>query len=68
MVKGVEAQGVIVEMLRNRHRVRLTTGHEALCHESGKITTRKIRLTVGDSVTVELSPYDLTRGRIVYRN
>jgi translation initiation factor IF-1 len=66
-MKGVEAEGVIIETLRNRHRVRLTNGHECLCHESGKIITRKIRVTVGDSVKVELSPYDLTRGRITYR-
>ena len=43
------------------------TGHECLCRASGKLITRKIQLLVGDRVTVELSPYDLTRGRITLR-
>jgi len=44
------------------------TDHECLCRASGKLITRKIQLLVGDKVTVELSPYDLTRGRITMRN
>ena len=44
------------------------TNHECLCRASGKLITRKIQLLVGDKVTVELSPYDLTRGRITMRN
>ena len=43
-------------------------GHECLCRVSGKLITRKIQLLVGDNVTVELSPFDLTRGRITFRD
>jgi translation initiation factor IF-1 len=64
----IEAQGVVIETLPNaQFRVNLDTGHEVLAHISGKIRMYYIRILLGDRVLVELSPYDLTRGRIVYR-
>lgn len=64
----IEAEGTIVEALPNAmFRVRLDSGHEVLAHISGKIRMFYIRVLLGDRVLVELSPYDLTRGRIVYR-
>ena len=60
--------GTVLEALRNSmFRVRLETGHEILAHVSGKIRKFFIRVLPGDTVTVELSPYDLTRGRITHR-
>jgi translation initiation factor IF-1 len=64
----IEAEGTVVEALPNAmFRVRLDTGHEVLASISGKIRMYYIRILLGDRVLVELSPYDLTRGRIVYR-
>jgi len=64
----IEAEGTVVETLPNAmFRVRLDTGHEILAHISGKIRMYYIRILMGDRVRVELSPYDLSRGRIVYR-
>ncbi len=66
----VEAKGHIVKESGNGYfNVVLTDpeGHECLCRASGKLITRKIQLLVGDRVTVELSPYDLDRGRITIR-
>ena len=64
----IEAQGVVVETLPNaQFRVQLDSGHEVLAHISGKIRMYYIRILLGDRVLVELSPYDLARGRIVYR-
>lgn len=64
----IEAEGTVVEALPNAmFRVRLDTGHEVLAHISGKIRMYYIRILLGDRVRVELSPYDLSRGRIVYR-
>ncbi len=64
----IEAQGTVVEALPNaQFRVRLDSGHEVLAHISGKIRMYYIRILLGDRVLVELSPYDLSRGRIVYR-
>lgn len=64
----IEAQGTVVETLPNaQFRVQLDSGHEVLAHISGKIRMYYIRILLGDRVLVELSPYDLTRGRIVYR-
>lgn len=60
--------GTVLESLRNAmFRVRLETGQEVLAHVSGKIRKFFIRVLPGDTVTVELSPYDLTRGRITHR-
>ncbi len=64
----IEVQGTVVEPLPNAmFRVELDNGHKVLAHISGKIRMHFIRILPGDKVTVQLSPYDLTRGRIVYR-
>ena len=64
----VEVEGTIVEALPNTHfRVRLDIDHEVLAYISGRMRKYYIRILLGDRVRVELSPYDLTRGRIVYR-
>jgi translation initiation factor IF-1 len=64
----IEMEGEIVEALRNRmFRVRLDNGHETLGYTSGKMKRFRIRMLLGDRVRIELSPYDLERGRIVYR-
>jgi len=64
----IEAEGTVVEALPNAtFRVRLDSGHEVLAHISGRMRMYYIRILLGDKVLVELSPYDLTRGRIVYR-
>jgi translation initiation factor IF-1 len=64
----IEMEGEIVEALRNRmFRIRLDNGHETLGYTSGKMKRFRIRMLLGDRVRIELSPYDLERGRIVYR-
>ena len=64
----IEARGTVIETLPNAmFKVKLDTGHEVLAHISGKMRMYYIRILLGDQVLVELSPYDLTRGRIVYR-
>ncbi len=64
----IEVQGAVTETLPNAmFRVRLENGHKILAHISGKMRMHFIRILPGDKVTVELSPYDLTRGRITYR-
>ncbi len=64
----IEVEGTVKEALPNAvFRVELANGHEVLAHVSGKIRLRYIRVTPGDKVLVELSPYDLTRGRITWR-
>jgi translation initiation factor IF-1 len=64
----VEFEGEIVESLRNRmFRIRLDNGHEVLGYTSGRMKRYRIRMLLGDRVRIELSPYDLDRGRIVYR-
>src|SRR5205807_9607992 len=66
--KGIEVEGTVSENLPNAmFRVALQSGHEILAHISGKIRMNFIRILPGDRVLVELSPYDLTRGRILYR-
>lgn len=65
---AIEVEGKVIEPLPNgMFRVELENGHKVLAHVSGKIRMNFIRILPGDRVTVELSPYDLTRGRIVYR-
>ena len=65
----IEVEGKVVEPLPNAmFRVELESGHEVLAHISGKIRLNFIRILPGDRVRVELSPYDLTRGRIMYRH
>ncbi len=64
----IEVTGTVVEPLPNAmFRVELETGHRILAHISGKMRMHFIKILPGDKVTVELSPYDLTRGRITYR-
>jgi translation initiation factor IF-1 len=64
----IEVQGTVSETLPNAmFRVQLDNGHKVLAHISGKMRMNFIRILPGDRVTVELSPYDLTRGRITYR-
>lgn len=64
----LEVQGKVVAALANtQFRVRLDNGHEIVAHISGKMRKNFIRILPGDTVRVELSPYDLTRGRITYR-
>lgn len=64
----IEVEGVVVEPLPNAmFRVELSNGHKVLAHISGKIRLHYIRILPGDRVLVELSPYDLSRGRITYR-
>lgn len=64
----VEVEGTVVEPLPNAmFRVELKNGHRVLAHVSGKIRMNFIRILSGDRVLIELSPYDLTRGRITYR-
>jgi len=65
----LEVEGTIVEALPNAmFRVELENGHKVLAHVSGKMRMHFIQILPGDKVTVELSPYDLNRGRIIYRS
>ena len=65
----IEFQGTILERLpEGRFRVALENGHESLAYTAGKLLKHRIRLLVGDHVTVEMTPYDLTKCRIVYRH
>jgi len=64
----IELEGEVVESFRSgMYKVALDNGHETLAYTAGKMRRYRIRILPGDRVTVELSPYDLTRGRIVYR-
>ncbi|WP_073050500.1 translation initiation factor IF-1 [Dethiosulfatibacter aminovorans] len=64
----IELEGKVVEVLPNAtFKVKLENGHEILAHISGKLRMNYIRILQGDKVTVELSPYDLTKGRITWR-
>ncbi|MEE8555001.1 MAG: translation initiation factor IF-1 [bacterium] len=66
--QSIEVEGTVVESLPNAmFRVELTNGHKILAHISGKMRMHYIRILPGDKVSVEMSPYDLTRGRITYR-
>ncbi|OPZ60528.1 MAG: Translation initiation factor IF-1 [Deltaproteobacteria bacterium ADurb.Bin510] len=65
----IETEGVVVEPLPNAmFKVELENGHQILAHISGKMRMHYIRILPGDRVQVEISPYDLTKGRIVYRS
>ena len=65
---AIEVEGTVIEPLPNAmFRVELENGHKVLAHVSGKMRMNFIRILPGDRVKVELSPYDLTRGRITYR-
>ena len=64
----IEVEGKVIEPLPNAmFRVELDNGHQVLAHISGKMRMHFIKILPGDKVTVELSPYDLTRGRIIFR-
>ncbi|MBK6506786.1 MAG: translation initiation factor IF-1 [Ignavibacteria bacterium] len=66
--EAIKVDGIISEILPNTNfKVKLENGHEVLAHISGKMRMHYIRILQGDKVTVELSPYDLTKGRITYR-
>lgn len=65
----IEVDGTVVDALPNAiFKVKLENGHEILAHISGKLRMNYIKILPGDKVTVELSPYDLTKGRITWRN
>lgn len=67
--EGIVVDGHVTEVLPDRkYRVELENGHVVLAYGAGKMTKFKIRVMVGDRVTLSLSPYDLTRGRITYRH
>jgi translation initiation factor IF-1 len=66
--EGIEIEGTVIEPLPNAmFRVELPNGHKVLAHVSGKMRMHYIKILRGDKVVVELSPYDLSRGRIIYR-
>tara|TARA_B100000686_G_C16577563_1_gene856326 strand:- start:205 stop:423 length:219 start_codon:yes stop_codon:yes gene_type:complete len=67
--EAIEVEGKVIEPLPNAmFRVELENGHQVLAHISGKMRLHFIKILPGDMVTVEISPYDLSRGRIVYRS
>ena len=67
-VEKIEVEGVVLEALPNAvFKVELANGHQVLAHISGKMRMHFIKILPGDVVTLEISPYDLTRGRITYR-
>lgn len=67
--EAIEVEGTIIEPLPNAmFRVELENGHKVLAHISGKMRMHYIKILPGDRVTVELSPYDLTRGRVTFRS
>ncbi len=66
---AIEFQGVVSELLPNAmFRVKLDNDHEVIAHTSGKMRKNRIRVLAGDRVTVEMTPYDLTKGRITFRS
>ncbi len=67
--KAIEVEGTVVKVLpATMYKVQMENGHEILAHISGKMRKFFIKIAIGDKVKVELSPYDLTKGRITYRN
>ena len=65
----IEIEGTVIEALPNANfQVELANGHKILAHVSGKLRMNYIRIMKGDNVTVEMSPYDLTKGRIIWRS
>jgi translation initiation factor IF-1 len=67
--EAVEVEGLVTEVLPDQNfRVRLQNDHVVLAYAAGKMSKFRIRVLVGDRVTLELSPYDMTRGRITYRH
>ncbi len=65
---SIEFQGIVMELLPNAmFKVKLENDHEILAHSSGKMRKNRIRVLAGDKVTIEMTPYDLTKGRITFR-
>lgn len=65
----LEFEGLVIEILPNAmFRVKLDNGHEILAHTSGRMRKHRIRILLGDKVTVEMTPYDLTKGRVILRH
>ncbi len=65
----IEFKGVVIELLPNANfRVRLENGHEIVAYTSGKMRKNRIRVIIGDTVTVEMTPYDLSNGRVSHRH
>ena len=65
---SIEFQGIVMELLPNAmFKVKLDNNYEILAHSSGKMRKNRIRVLAGDKVTVEMTPYDLTKGRIIFR-
>lgn len=66
---AIEVNGVVIKVMpATMYRVKLDNGHEVLAHISGKMRKFFIKIAAGDKVTLEISPYDLTKGRIIYRH
>lgn len=67
--ENIEMQGIVIDTLPNTmFRVELENGHIVIAHISGKMRKNYIRILTGDTITVELTPYDLTKGRIIFRS
>jgi translation initiation factor IF-1 len=67
--ESIEIEGIVVETLPNTHfRVKLDNGHIVNAHISGKMRKHYIKILTGDQVTVQVTPYDLSKGRIIFRN
>lgn len=65
----IEFEGVVLELLPNAtFRIKLNNGHEIIGHTSGRMRKNRIRILVGDKVTVEMTPYDLSKGRVIHRH
>lgn len=65
----IEFEGEVLELLPNAtFRVKLENGHELIAHTSGRMRKNRIRVLAGDKVTVEMTPYDLSKGRIIFRH
>tara|TARA_Y100000590_G_scaffold361679_1_gene418467 strand:+ start:1089 stop:1307 length:219 start_codon:yes stop_codon:yes gene_type:complete len=66
---SIEFEGIVTELLPNAmFKIKLENNHEVLAHTSGKMRKNRIRVLAGDKVTVEMTPYDLTKGRITFRH
>ncbi|WP_375358787.1 translation initiation factor IF-1 [Candidatus Tisiphia endosymbiont of Neophilaenus lineatus] len=65
----INFEGVVLELLPNAtFRVKLENGHVIIAHTSGRMRKNRIRILVGDKITVEMTPYDLTKGRVIHRH
>ncbi len=63
----IEVDGKVIDVFKDEYKVELENGHIVTAHVSGKIRMNMIRILPGDKVTIEFTPYDVTRGRIIYR-